>query len=283
MTYSLLDSGCFEKLEKFGPYILCRPAPQAVWQKEESKSLWQQADARFIRNEKGLGSWHVTKKNFPKEWLSQWKGLKIFFRLTSFGHVGLFPEHQLKSPWLNILQEARKVRKPFRLLNLFAYTGLASCHAALSGAKVTHVDASKTSIEWAKRNAQASLVPSDSVRWLLDDVRKFCQREKRRNSFYNGVILDPPTFGRGFKQEVWNIDDHLPELLLDISNLILKDQRGFVFLSSHSPHYSPQVLENLLRSTLDMKNIFFDSFEMTIPKEKSKLHLPCGSGSLCSW
>lgn len=265
MAYTLLDSGNQNKLEQVGDYTLLRPCSQAVWKPELPKSAWNEADAIFSRetSDRWRGS-------LPASWKIEYENL--FFKIvpTDFGHLGLFPEHALLWRWMK-----ERLKKGNSVLNLFAYTGGATLTAAQAGAEVCHVDASKTAVAWARENAALNRLDKAPIRWIVDDVIKFLQREVRRNRRYDGIILDPPTFGRGNKGEVFKIENGLPEILKFCFDL-LSDQPRFVILSSHTPGYTPLVLHHLL-SQVSARGMI-EKGEMVVP---GPLELP--SGSYARW
>ena len=277
MTYRLLDSGGEEKLEQFGPYILARPCSQAVWKKQKP-DLWNTAHATFTRED--INQWKV-KKTLPEHWIADFSGIKMKIAPTDFGHLGAFPEHMKFWPWMqDLLTNAANMlqRKP-RLLNLFAYSGGATLAAAQSGAAVCHLDASKGMTAWAKENAALNHLQEAPVRWIVDDVMKFLQREQRRESFYDAIILDPPTFGRGSKGELFRIEQEIVPLL-DACVKVLGRTPLFILFSCHTPGFTPLVLSNLLLDATKSLTGTIDFGEMTI--EEQGLHrLP--SGSFCRW
>jgi 23S rRNA (cytosine1962-C5)-methyltransferase len=199
--YELLDSGDEMKLERFGQVVLARPETQALW-KKGNPELWKSADATFTVTA-GKGAWHF-KKSTPKEWVMHVRELTVLLKLGNFKHTGIFPEQVPNWEWVRKNVESRTEPK---VLNLFGYTGVASLVAAQAGAFVTHVDASKQSLDWANQNATASDMPSDKIRWIAEDALAFVKREVRRGSTYDGIILDPPAFGRGVKGQVWRIEE----------------------------------------------------------------------------
>lgn len=276
--YQLIDCGNFEKLEKVGPYIIRRPAPGATWRPRLPHKQWiQDADATFTRNSSGNGKWSF-KNRLPEEWAIQCGNIHLLIRPTGFGHLGLFAEQEMN--WVKIQNEilTRKssLNEPFRFLNLFAYTGGASLAAALAGAEVVHLDASKTSNQWARDNAKISGLDNAPIRWITEDVVKFVEKELRRGRTYHGINLDPPSFGRGEKNQLWKIEDHLTDLLDQLKQL-MSPNGCFVILSSHSPGYTPISLKNLL---MDVGNADsqYECEEMIITDE-SQRNLP--SGAVC--
>ena len=242
--YRLIDSGFFYKLEQVGPYRLVRPSPQAVWRPRLASKEWDKHDAKFTRHAGGQGKWKLGHKKMQDGWEIEQYGLKFSVYPTDFGHLGLFPEHLEKFSKLTSLLSKDLGRKP-KILNLFAYTGAATLAFLKAGAQVDHVDASKTSVALARKNLELNELQDAPVRWIVEDVRKFVQRQKRREVFYDGILLDPPSFGRGGKGEVWKIERDLNDLL-DLLASMLSDEYAFLFLTSHSHGYSPAALSNLL-------------------------------------
>jgi len=264
-SYRLLDCGGFQKLEAVGAFVLARPSPQALWPRALAAKDWQRADAIFTRNPDGNGVWTLLRKGLPARWPIAWQGLKLQVRLTDFGHLGLFPEQAANLNFLKSLLSKASSSGEISVLNLFAYTGAASLLCAQSGCAVTHVDASKTSVAWARENAELSGLQEKPIRWIVDDTRKFVQREIKRGRRYRGIILDPPSFGRGEKGELWKIEEHLPALLQDLVGL-LSDDFLFVLLSSHSPGHSPAALAQLMRRCFGGMSGVFKAEEMLIAK-----------------
>jgi 23S rRNA (cytosine1962-C5)-methyltransferase len=259
--YQLLDSGNGQKWEKFGPYVLCRPCPQAVWR----PLLKVEADGVFNRDER----W-VFKKTVPKTWSVLHGGVEFKIAPTDFGHLGVFPEHA------DLWEGVRGIMKG-RVLNLFAYSGGATLAAAQEGAEVCHVDASKGMIDWARENAQLNRLEKKPIRWIVDDALKFLQREIKRQSLYDGIILDPPTFGRGSKGEVFKIERDIMPLLQLCSQLLTKDAK-FVIFSCHTPGFSPLVMRHLLGQTMPKGEI--EAGEMAL-HSAGALSIP--SGSFAKW
>lgn len=275
--YRLIDSGYFKKYEQIGTYRVIRPSAQAVWRSRQDPSSWE-ADAEFTRGSFGDGKWEFRTK-IPASWMIQINGLTVIIRLTDFGHIGIFPEHHSWAALDSAIQRQRGKDLPFRLLNLFAYTGTVTLGASLAGAQVVHVDASKTSVAWARENAEASALAGNPIRWIVDDVQKFVQREMKRGSKYQGIVLDPPSYGRGVKGEIWKIEEHLMPLMDDLSELFDEDF-AFLQLSAHSQGYTPIAMENILGSYLEGRGGVFSSMEMTVKDESSRL-LP--SGACARW
>jgi 23S rRNA (cytosine1962-C5)-methyltransferase len=256
-VYKLIDSGHFQKLEQVGPWRIVRPAAQAVWnprlrEMTDGEVLdaraWTQADAIFTRFSGGDGRWEIRSRKLPESWSIPIPYVgQMIIKLTDFGHLGIFPEqHRNWKKLSEIIQGTTHTGStPFQVLNLFAYTGGSTLACARAGAHVTHVDASKTSVTWARENSEASGLGKAPIRWIVDDVSKFVAREVRRGSQYHGIILDPPSYGRGPKGETWKIEDMLPELLVQLKQILAPNFR-FVLLSSHSAGYTPLSLTNLV-------------------------------------
>lgn len=273
--YKLLDSGDGKKLEQVGPYVLIRPASPCFWKPKKNNRLWSKADAEFIRKKDGDGTWIFHNKKMAKSWSIRLGEQQMQIQLTNFGHLGIFPEHLHHEQFVRSIVENSSSKQALKVLNLFAYTGALSIFMAKLGIEVVHVDASKSSIEWAKKNSSLSKTPQRKIRWILDDVQKFAKREERRNSLYHGIILDPPSFGRGPKNELWKIETHLLPLLETLKKIMHKDFR-FLILSSHTPGFTPDVLTNILQEIFTQNNNI-TSQEMLINEEKSTRKLPCGS------
>jgi 23S rRNA (cytosine1962-C5)-methyltransferase len=247
-NYELLDCGDFEKLERFGEYITIRPEPQAVWPKVWSDAEWKKlAHIKFVPKGSNSGDWMKMKK-MPDQWVIPYKlpnDKEISFRLglTSFKHVGIFPEQAANWDFIVKSIESMSVPKP-KVLNLFAYTGGASLAAAAAGAEVTHVDSIKQVVSWANENMQISSLTD--IRWMVEDALKFAEREVRRGNKYNGIILDPPAFGHGPKGEKWKLEDNLAEMMKNVLQ-ILDPKEHFLILNAYSLGLSALVIENLLK------------------------------------
>lgn len=276
-TYQLLDSGNFRKLEQIGPYLLDRPAPQAIWRPSQAAEVWATADALYHRSGSGGGHWEF-KRKLPDSWPITYYGLTMRIKLTDFGHLGLFAEQGPNWPWIQ--KQIKRASRPINVLNTFAYTGGSSLAAAAAGAKVVHLDAAKGMIGWGRENAELSGLADKPIRWLVDDVTKFMKREVRRGNHYEAIILDPPSFGRGPKGQVWKFENDLPALL-DLCRQVLDKKPLFILLSAHTPNFSPLALENLLADMMAGFKGWLSSHEMVIPQASSKRGLP--SGSLASW
>jgi len=244
--YSLLDSGNGEKLETFGGYTIIRPDPRAIWQKSVTH-LWDQKQAEFIRTGPEGGTWK-TYVQPPKRWLFHYQKVTFLLRPTDFKHVGIFPEQAVNWYWMTKIIDSR-VHQPINILNLFAYTGGATVVAAKHGAHVTHVDSSKSTIDWAHENFNLNNIDTTRVRWIEDDAYKFVLREQKRGKIYDAVIMDPPRFGRGSKGEIWKLDEGLPKLLMEVKK-ILSPESAFVLINAYTADLSSLVLKHLMEELM---------------------------------
>ncbi|OPZ92176.1 MAG: Ribosomal RNA large subunit methyltransferase K [Firmicutes bacterium ADurb.Bin419] len=271
--YELIDTGNGEKLERWGTYVLRRPDPQIIWPINDKKDLWDKADAHYHRSSSGGGKWEY-KKKLPERWKISYKGMSFNIEPTGFKHTGLFPEQAVNWSWM--MDKIRSAKKPPNILNLFAYTGGATVAAAYAGASVCHVDASKGMVQWAKDNINLSGLSDRPVRFITDDVIKFVQREKRRGNIYDAIIMDPPSYGRGPKGEIWKIEDEiypLVELCMDV----LSKEPLFFLINSYTTGFSPTVVENIIKMTIGKKyKGTISSGEVGIPVTSTGLILPCG-------
>lgn len=273
--YELLDSGAGEKLERFGKVILSRPDPQAIWEKRFSDERWLSADAVFKKAGQG-GKW-ISKKNIPDKWPISIGGLNFHLKLGSFKHTGVFPEHAPNWSFISEkTSQAIKENGKASVLNLFGYTGGATLAAAKAGAEVTHLDGSRVAIGLAKENAGASSLSDRPIRWILDDARAFVRRELKRGKTYDGIIMDPPTFGRGPKGETWNIEKDLPELITLVKK-ILSPRPIFFLINGYASGYSAIAYKNNL---LDLHEKFggnLEAGELSIKESgKNARLLPAG-------
>lgn len=264
--YELLDSGENEKIERFGEIILRRPETQALWAKQKS-ALWADAHATFTFTDK-KGSWHVHKP-VPDSWIVVRTGLQLIARLTNFKHTGIFPEQAPNWKWLT-----QVVRPEMKVLNLFGYTGAATVTATLAGAFVTHVDASKQSLDWAHENAKLSEIGEDKIRWILDDALAFVKRETRRGAKYDGIILDPPAFGRGAKGEVWKIEDDFQTLLASLKELLSDKSGSFFLLNGYAAGYAPCSFAQAVESVFG--EVDGEAGELHIKESSSERVVPSG-------
>lgn len=280
--YELIDSGDFEKLERFGKYILIRPEPQAIWKKVLSENEWKKvAHAKFVREQKDKfrfsddvkGGWSKSS-DMPDSWEIKYGyndlNLKLRLALTSFGHVGIFPEQG--SNWNFIFDTIRRwdLAEP-RVLNLFAYTGAASVVARAAGAQVTHCDASRPGLNWANQNMQMNNLTD--IRWVYEDAFKFVRREVKRGSRYHGILMDPPPYGRGPDGEKWTLQEQLDELI-QMSSQLLEEKNRFFILSMYAVGLSATVGLNVARNYFDMQNLEFGEFYL---KSKNERDLPMGT------
>lgn len=272
LEYIILDLNKGKKLEAWNNIILNRPDPQVIWDKNENVD-WSIAHAIYTRSNTGGGNWQI-KKNIPSSWIVSYQDLKFNLKLMGFKHTGLFPEQAYN--W-NILRNCiKKASRKVKVLNLFAYTGAASIACLKEGASVVHVDSSRGMIEWAKENVKLNHLEDASVRFLVDDVRKFVKREIRRGNKYDIIIMDPPSFGRGAKQEVWNIETDLDNLIKDTAELLSDDPLLFI-INSYTTGLSKTVLEDILYLRVNSKfKGLISSDELGLPVKDSKLILPCG-------
>jgi 23S rRNA (cytosine1962-C5)-methyltransferase len=273
--YELLDSGGFQKLERFGPITLARPCAQAVWRRQLSTSVWQEATASFSR-ESG-NQWRGREK-LPATWEITVEGMVFQLSSTDFGHLGIFPEQA--EAWKRIRQTCtayvRHHARPARVLNLFAYSGGSTLAAALGGAEVCHVDASKGMVDWARKNAALNRLEDRPIRWIVDDVAKFLEREVRRERRYDLLILDPPSYGRGARGEIFKIENDLPQIL-GVLGKLLSDQPLGVLLSCHTPEITPLSLHHLLLQQFGRQGGKVEEGEMVLRGDGKVLPVPSGS------
>lgn len=266
--YELLDSGENMKLERFGEIIVARPETQAVWKKQRPE-LWENAHAVFTFGDT-RGGWEK-RKALPESWPVSWNDVRFSAMLTSFKHVGIFPEQMPNWEWIRERIEGRERPK---VLNLFGYTGIASVVAAQAGAFVTHVDASKQSLDWAHENARATGAREDSIRWILDDAVAFAKREMRRDATYDGIILDPPAFGRGAKGEVWKIEEDLLPLLETLRELLSSSNGAFFLLNGYAAGYASRSFAQAVESIFG--DVSGESGELLIQEASGTRVIPSG-------
>ena len=269
---AVLDTGNGEKLERWGDYTLARPDPQTIWPPALKKDLWLQADARYLRSDRGGGHWDFRRK-LPEEWTVSYRDLRFFVRPTGFKHTGLFPEQAVNWDWMRSLAQTRE--NP-TVLNLFGYTGGATVACAASGAHVTHVDAAKGMVQWAKRNRELCGLPEDRFRFIVEDAMAFVQRELRRGRRYDAVLMDPPSYGRGPSGEIWKLENELYPLVSACAGL-LSDRPLFFLINSYTTGFQPAVLSNILRKTVQARfGGVIDAQEVALPVESGGV-LPCGA------
>ncbi|MBQ3668852.1 MAG: class I SAM-dependent methyltransferase [Clostridia bacterium] len=270
--YEVLDTGDGMKLERWGDVILSRPDPQVIWPKTQPE-IWDRAHARYHRSAKGGGEWEFIKK-LPESWQIGYGGLKFKVHPTSFKHTGLFPEQAVNWDWMAEIIKQRGGTP--RVLNLFGYTGGATCACAAAGAHVTHVDAAKGMVQWAGENRALSHIDETSVRWIVDDVIKFVEREKRRGKVYEGILMDPPSYGRGPRGEIWKLEDELYPLVNNCAEL-LSDRPLFFLINSYTTGLQPAVLGNILLKTVGARCQGSISADEVVLPVKSGGVLPCGA------
>jgi 23S rRNA (cytosine1962-C5)-methyltransferase len=270
VDYELIDSGNEEKLERYGKYILRRPDPQALWKKSQSEAEWKNADANFDADRK---VWKKKNESMQNEWQISYDDLKFNIKPTAFKHTGVFPEQEPN--WQFIKSKISGAKRPIKVLNLFGYTGGATMAALSAGAEVTHVDGSKSAITWAKENAELSGLINKPVRWIIDDARKFVMREIKRGGKYDGIIMDPPSFGRGGKGEIWKIESDFVKLLEECQK-ILSDKPLFFIINGYAAGYSSNAYYNALKPIVEKYGGQFEIGELTIQESKGKRLLPCG-------
>ncbi len=273
--YEVLDASGGDRLERWGSYILIRPDPQVIWQTPRTDYRWKEPDAIYHRSSKGGGEWEFI--DLPEQWSIRYDPLGLTFNLKpfSFKHTGLFPEQAASWEWFSSLIKSRS--HPVSVLNLFAYTGGATCAAAMAGARVTHVDASRGMVGWARENARLCGLPDTSVRWIVDDCRKFAEREIRRGNRYDAIIMDPPSYGRGPKGEIWKIETSIHPFIKLCSRL-LSDRPLFFLINSYTTGLQPAVLTYMLSEELLAEHKgHVISDEIGLPVTASGLTLPCGA------
>lgn len=271
--YEVLDTSGGEKLERWGKYLLVRPDPQVIWNTPHEHPGWKKKNGHYHRSSKGGGEWEFL--NLPDEWSISYKDLTFHLKPFSFKHTGLFPEQAVNWDWFsNLIAHAGR---PVKVLNLFAYTGGATVSAAKAGAQVTHVDASKGMVSWAKENAAASGLADAPIRWLVDDCTKFVEREIRRGNHYDGIIMDPPSYGRGPKGEIWKIEENIFPFV-ELTAKLLSDKPLFFLINSYTTGLQPAVLSYMLNLTV--KKQFGGTVaaeEIGLPVSGTGLVLPCGA------
>jgi len=269
--YEILDMANGEKLERWKDVILARPDPQIIWKEKSFPSKWKEANARYHRSTSGGGGWKFEKK-MPDAWKVKYKDLTFQIKPMGFKHTGLFPEQAVNWDWM--MDKIKKENRPIRVLNLFAYTGGATVACLAAGASVCHVDSSKGMVTWAKENVTASGLADKSVRYIIDDVVKFVNREIRRGNIYDAIIMDPPSYGRGANGEVWKFEENISDLV-NLCTKVLSDNPLFFLINSYTTGISSTVLENILKLNISKKGKF-SSGEIGLPMTGSDLILPCG-------
>lgn len=283
--YEVIDTSAGEKLERWGKYILLRPDPQVIWNTPKTNPNWKKINAHYHRSQKGGGEWEFF--DLPEQWAIHYNDLTFHLKPFSFKHTGLFPEQAANWDWFSALirEEVsnRKARfgstnyEPVKVLNLFAYTGGATCAAAKAGASVTHVDASKGMVTWAKENAAASDLSDAPIRWLVDDCVKFVEREIRRGNHYDAIIMDPPSYGRGPKGEIWKIEEKIHSFIA-LCQQILTEKPLFFLVNSYTTGLAPAVLTYMISTEIVSKHGgHVEAQEIGLPVTQTGLILPCGA------
>lgn len=275
--YELIDSSRGERLERWGDIILIRPDPQVIWNTERSNPLWHNAHARYIRSNTGGGKWQVFKK-IPDSWQIKYRDLAFNVKPMGFKHTGIFPEQAVN--WDLASDIVRQSERQLNILNLFGYTGCATIACLKAGAKVCHVDAAKGMVNWAKENALSSGVADRPVRWIVDDCAKFVAREIRRGHRYDGIIMDPPSYGRGPNGEIWKLEERIYEFV-ELCSGVIADDAEFVILNSYTTGLSPSVMEYLLGTVISSRfGGTVSSDEIGLNVTESGMTLPCGSTAI---
>ncbi len=274
--YELIDCSGRERLERWGGVILVRPDPQAIWETERKNPLWNKAHAVYHRSSSGGGEWEFRKK-VPAEWTIEWRDMKLFVTPTSFKHTGVFPEQAAN--WAIYQKLIKESGRDIKVLNLFGYTGAATVACLKAGASVCHVDASKGMIALAKRNLELNGLESSSVRYIVDDCQKFVMREIRRGVRYDGLIMDPPSYGRGPSGEVWKLEDNIYELVKLCAG-VMSDNPLFFALNSYTTGLAPSVSGYIVADALKDKHGTVASDEIGLTVTESGLCLPCGSTAM---
>lgn len=269
----MLDCSGGEKLERWGDKLLIRPDPQIIWNTPKDPALWDRADARYLRSKTGGGRWEYRKK-LPESWQIRYRELTFKISPTGFKHTGLFPEQAANWDLFDGL--IRAAGRPVKVLNLFAYTGGATLACAAAGASVCHVDASKGMVSWARENAASSGLADRPVRWLVDDCVKFVEREIRRGNHYDGIIMDPPSYGRGPKGEIWKIEDSVFPFI-KLCEKLLSDDPLFFLVNSYTTGLAPAVLTYMLSVALKERGGRAEASEIGLPVAATGLVLPCGA------
>ena len=269
--YEILDMANGEKLERWGDVILIRPDPQIIWKSKSFPKKWESANARYNRSSSGGGGWKYNKR-MPENWQIKYKDLTFNIKPMGFKHTGLFPEQAVNWDWM--IAKIKNAKRDIKVLNLFAYTGGATVACSYAGASVCHVDSSKGMTTWAKENVASSGLEKRPIRFIVDDVVKFVNREIRRGNKYDAIIMDPPSYGRGTNGEVWKFEENIADLV-ELCTNVLSDNPLFFLINSYTTGISSTVLEDILRLNIK-KNGKFSHGEIGLPMRDSKLILPCG-------
>lgn len=271
--YEIIDCSKGEKLERWGDYILLRPDPQVLWDLPRKNPAWKKLNGHYHRSNKGGGEWEFF--DLPKQWSINYKDLTFHLKPFTFKHTGLFPEQAVNWDWFS--EKIRNANREIKVLNLFAYTGGATLAAAKAGAKVTHVDASKGMVTWGKENAVSSGLGDAPIRWLVDDCVKFVEREIRRGNHYDGIIMDPPSYGRGPKGEIWKLEEKIHPFIA-LASQLLSDDPLFFLVNSYTTGLAPAVLTYMISTEVCTKfGGCVEAQEIGLPVKESGLILPCGA------
>ncbi len=271
--YEVLDTSTGEKLERWGKYVLVRPDPQVIWTTPHKHAGWKNKNGHYHRSSNGGGEWEFI--DLPKEWQIHYQELTFNLKPFSFKHTGIFPEQATNWDWFS--QIIKNADRPLKILNLFAYTGGATLSAAKAGASVTHVDASKGMVNWAKENAVSSQLQDAPIRWLVDDCIKFVEREIRRGNTYDGIIMDPPSYGRGPKGEIWKIEESIYPFI-ELATKVLSKEPAFFLINSYTTGLQPAVLTYMMQTAISSKfGGKVEASEIGLPVTDNGLVLPCGA------
>ena len=271
--YEIIDMAEGMKLERWGSVILERPDPQIIWKEKLFPNKWKKVNAKYNRSKTGGGSWEY-KGTLPKAWQVKYKNLTFNIKPMGFKHTGLFPEQAVNWDWM--INKIKQEKREIKVLNLFAYTGGATVACLSAGAEVCHVDSSKGMVAWAKENVTSSGLEKAKVRYIVDDVVKFVNREIRRGNKYDAIIMDPPSYGRGANGEVWKFEENIYDLV-NLCTKVLSDNPLFILINSYTTGISSSVLENILKITMDKRlGGKFEAGEIGLPMSNSTLILPCG-------
>ena len=271
--YEILDMSSGEKLERWGNVTLVRPDPQIIWKEKSFPNKWKNVNAKYKRSNTGGGNWEYNS-NLPKAWQIKYKNLTFNIKPMGFKHTGLFPEQAVNWDWM--INKIKNEKREIKVLNLFAYTGGATVACLSAGASVCHVDSSKGMVAWAKENVISSNLQDRPVRYIIDDVIKFVNREIRRGNKYDAIVMDPPSYGRGANGEVWQFEENRYDLV-NLCMKVLTDKPLFFLINSYTTGISAKVLENILKINMkNIKNGKFSSGEIGLPMSNSELVLPCG-------
>jgi len=270
--YEIQDMANGEKLERWGDILLIRPDPQIIWKEKTNPNIWSKANARYNRSKTGGGSWEY-KTKIPQSWQVKYKNLTFNIKPMGFKHTGLFPEQAVNWDWM--IDKIKNSKREIKVLNLFAYTGGATVACLSAGASVCHVDSSKGMVAWAKENVNSSGLKESKIRYIVDDVQKFVQREIRRGNKYDAIIMDPPSYGRGTSGEVWQFENNISDLV-KLCTKVLSDNPLFFLINSYTTGISSEVLANILKINLNYNEGKISAGEIGLPMKKLNLVLPCG-------